>query len=177
MLFLCPLVSEKFKRVGLFLHKALGVFYNLITNCKCWGLAISQVDGTWKCFGSLSLASYLKRWSKVINLSVRCHTHAQHTHKHTHKVNNNRIKLEICSQLDCHFKKFDNICFLDSALDKGLCNWVFLAIFIGLFEKTELMLCPQVMPLGVRPSIHKLFHFRITPPTGYIRSSWNLIYN
>ena len=30
---------------------------------------------------------------------------------------------------------------------------------------------------GVRPSVRKLFRFRLTPPTVYIRSSWNLVYS
>ena len=30
---------------------------------------------------------------------------------------------------------------------------------------------------GVRPSVRKLFLFRLTPPTVYIRSSWNLVYS
>ena len=45
-------------------------------------------------------------------------------------------------------------------------------IFIRPFEKRDL-LCYGVW----RPSVRKLFRFRLTPPTVYIRSSWNLVYN
>ena len=34
-----------------------------------------------------------------------------------------------------------------------------------------------VLGYGVRPSVRKLFCFRLTPPTVYIWSSWNLVYS
>ena len=47
------------------------------------------------------------------------------------------------------------------------------SIFICPFEK-RVILCYGVWRPSVRPSICKLFGFRLTPPTVYIRSSWNL---
>ena len=45
------------------------------------------------------------------------------------------------------------------------------SVFICPFEKRSY----YVIPLGVRPSVHpsmcKLFHFHITPPTVYVRFS------
>ena len=46
-------------------------------------------------------------------------------------------------------------------------------IFIRPFEKRDI-LC---YGYGVCLSIRKLFRFRLTPPTVYIRSSWNLVYS
>ena len=35
---------------------------------------------------------------------------------------------------------------------------------------------PASVRLSVRPSVCKLFRFRVTPPTVYVRLSWNLVY-
>ena len=65
-----------------------------------------------------------------------------------------------------------------------ICFWLFqffnLYIFIRLFEKRlyyviPLGVRPSVCP-SVRPSICKLFRFRVTPPTVYVPLSWNLVY-
>ena len=50
------------------------------------------------------------------------------------------------------------------------------SIFVCPFEKWD-VLCYGVWHLSVHPSICKLFCFRLTPPTVYIRSSWNLVYS
>ena len=48
----------------------------------------------------------------------------------------------------------------------------FICLFIiRPFEKRD------VFMLQGMESVCKLFHFRLTPPTVYIRSSWNLVYS
>ena len=50
------------------------------------------------------------------------------------------------------------------------------SILIRPFEKRDI-LCYGVWRSSVHPSVCKLFRFRLTPPTVYIRSSWNLVYS
>ena len=49
--------------------------------------------------------------------------------------------------------------------------------FIRPFEKLSVYVIPLGVRPSVRPSVCKLFRFRVTPPTVYVRLSWNLVYS
>ena len=51
-----------------------------------------------------------------------------------------------------------------------------LFIFIRPFEKRSYYVIPPGVRPSVCPSVCKLFRFRVTPPTVYVRLSWNLVY-
>ena len=50
-------------------------------------------------------------------------------------------------------------------------------IFIRPFEKRSYYVIPLGVRPSVRPSVCKLYCFRVTPPTVYVRLSWNLVYS
>ena len=48
---------------------------------------------------------------------------------------------------------------------------IFIRPFIRPFEKRSYYVIPPGVRLSVRPSVCKLFRFRVTPPTVYVRLS------
>ena len=59
---------------------------------------------------------------------------------------------------------------------KELFNRFTVRVFIRPFEKRSYYVIPPGVRPSVRPSVCKLFRFRVTPPTVYVRLSWNLVY-
>ena len=61
----------------------------------------------------------------------------------------------------------------------GVCIAAVAGHFYFLYARLKngrIMLYPSASVRPLRPSVCKLFRFRVTPPTVYVRLSWNLVY-
>ena len=93
---------------------------------------------------------------KVLSQTEMCKTHSDHG-------------LNWLARNTYLFKSSSITCSVDMRWQSPILR----SFYTPVWKNGRIMLYP---PASVRPSVCKLFRFRVTPPTVYVRLSWNLVY-